>query len=139
MFYKGFRKPFPVVVKGCFHKVYKVFDSANSRSALLNKLMLFDAFGSLFRKWHPEVFINDKAYKGFPKPFSVFVKGCFTKVYKVFDSANARSVSLENLMLFDDGSLFRKRHPEVCINDRLFKGFRKPFSVSVKGCFHKVL
>ncbi len=38
-----------------------------------------DTFLSLFRKLLRKVFINDRYYKDFRKPFSTFVKCCFHK------------------------------------------------------------
>ncbi len=74
-FYKGFHNAFPVFVKYSFLQGFiRFLDSAKSRSVLLINLMLFDTFGSLLRKWHPEVFINDRFYKGFHKAVSICVK-----------------------------------------------------------------
>ena len=96
-----------------------------------------DTFGSLFRKWHPKVFISDRFYKGFHKAFSNLVKCWFPQGFiRFFDCAKSHSFLQINLMLFDTlWLLLRKWHPKVFINDMFYKDLRKPFSVLAKGCF----
>ena len=93
------RHPFPIGFT-------RFFNSAKSYSVLLINLMLFYTFCSLFRKWSPKVFINDRFYKGFR---------CL-----IFCCCKQRdSFLVKNLMLFDTfWRHLQKGPPKVSINGR---------------------
>ena len=77
--------------------------------------MLFDTFGSLFRKWPPKVFIFDRFYKGFHKAFSISAKCRFRSAPRLYPGSllsNGRALAAARAALtgFGHSGVGQLRH-----------------------------